>query len=216
MAKKGGKYAACLVGTPKWPGADDDPDFVTALNQVKRDILEPFDLTNEEEARKAELTLEQVKAGIEETIKRMDSLMGKAAEGLRLVAKGRRHAARYAAGYAEVRKLQAIINRYSSNAELLQEAYTQLFVDQAENEGITSITLDSGRGVSYTLEPYPSVVDKAAFRRWCIEDGLEESLSLHPSTTKALVKKRRLDGLPDPDGVTVFNKPQMRLGGDAE
>ena len=81
-----------------------------------------------------------------------------------------------------------------------------------DTEEISSIKLDSGRSISTWMEPYPQVTDAEAFRLWCIENGLERSLRLWPSTTASLVKQRLMDGKPEPPGITIYAKSVVRLG----
>lgn len=74
------------------------------------------------------------------------------------------------------------------------EAAEQLLLDRFDAEDIQSIKLDDGAMVSGQVEPYPGTTDKEAFRLWCIEQHLEKSMHLHPSTLTSLVKERLLSG----------------------
>lgn len=206
MAKKTGKYAAILPRLKAWPGAED-PSYVDAVAAVKQEFLEPEPYPP---------NIEDLRKTIDIRIDTISSQYEKLHASILDIACGRRHASAFAAAYAEVRKLEKQVASWKSDVEVMKEAITQLFVDQAENEGIHSITLDTGRGVSFTLEPYPTVKDREAFRQWCLGQGLESQLTLHPSTMASLVKRMLADGEPEPPGVEVFSKPKMRLGGDSD
>lgn len=89
------------------------------------------------------------------------------------------------------------------------QAFEQLLNDYYEVEGITSLKLDSGCSVRIQYEPYANVVDRQAFRQWCLSQGFEDQMQLHPSTTQALVKERLLDGENEPDGVKAYVKSKI-------
>ena len=74
-----------------------------------------------------------------------------------------------------------------------------------------TVRLLEGGSVSVQMEPHGKVTDKEAFRKWCIADGLENELQLWPSTMNAIVKKRVLEGLPEPDGVEAFSITKVIL-----
>ena len=74
-----------------------------------------------------------------------------------------------------------------------------------------AVRLPGGSSISIEKEPTGKVEDKEAFRKWCIADGLENSLQLWPSTMNAIVKKRCLDGLPEPDGIKIYSKIKVVL-----
>lgn len=95
-----------------------------------------------------------------------------------------------------------------SEINLRIEAVTQLMVAQFEVEGVSSIKMER-HSVSVQYEPYPKIEDKAAFRKWCVENGLEDSLQLHPSSMASITKERLLEGLNEPDGVKAYQKPYL-------
>lgn len=102
-------------------------------------------------------------------------------------------------------------------AELLSEcqkrmsAVEQLLVDQYQNEGTSSLTLDSGHKVAVQLEPYAQVQDREKFREWCVQEGLENLMVLPWATTNSLTKDRLVNGLSEPPGVTVYAKSKIVL-----
>lgn len=77
--------------------------------------------------------------------------------------------------------------------------------------GENSVKLADGGSVSVQREPTGKVIDKEAFRKWCIQDGLESQLQLWPSTMQSIVKKRCLDGDPEPDGIEIFTRTKVVL-----
>lgn len=233
MAKKGGKYAAITDKLPRYNGGPDS-SFTDVVKALKEEALMPGPtqpdyeqqqrFNNDIMAHGSRImrayantgTPDAARESVEAVMAACDALYQHADLKLIEMAQGRRHLASFAAGYVMVRRLKSQLALWTGHVNAVEEAYEQLFVDQAEVEGAMSVTLESGRGVGYHMEPYPTVEDPEAFRKWCIADGLENKLSLHPSTMTALVKQRLLDGLPEPDGVKTFSKPKLRLGGEAE
>lgn len=121
------------------------------------------------------------------------------------------YASRLAASYADIRRDKEDLKEELSEIEVDLEAHAQLMMDQFENEGITSQKLDDGQSVSVRYEPNAQVVDKEAFRLWCIKEGLEKQLQLHHSTTVSLVKERLLSGDPEPDGIRATARKKVSL-----
>ena len=114
--------------------------------------------------------------------------------------------------YVTIREEKEQKQRELSEVQVRLDAVEQLLVSTMDTEEISSIKLDSGRSISTWMEPYPQVTDAEAFRLWCIENGLERSLRLWPSTTASLVKQRLMDGKPEPPGITIYAKSVVRLG----
>jgi hypothetical protein len=127
------------------------------------------------------------------------------------LATARQHAAGFASAYAETRVLLDTIGDWKSSAQLLVDVYESLMLDAYEAEGVASMRLENGASVSTTQEPYGKVVDKEAFRVWCIANGYEQSLQLWPASMNAIVKERTLAGEAPPAGVEVFAKTLVRL-----
>lgn len=106
-----------------------------------------------------------------------------------------------ARAYREVRDELDRLDEATSRANLRLEAIKQMLVSQYEAEDIASVQLSDGATVRVQPEPYAQVKDKQAFRKWCIANGLEESLALPWLSTNSITKERLLAGLPEPDGV---------------
>jgi hypothetical protein len=104
----------------------------------------------------------------------------------------------------ELEDLLSVVNLDIAAAEqLLHEAY--------EHAGITSVKLDDGSSVRIQFEPVARIEDREAFRRWCLENGLEAQLMLPYQTTNSLVKERLLDGEPEPSGVKTYVRTKTVL-----
>jgi septal ring factor EnvC (AmiA/AmiB activator) len=90
-------------------------------------------------------------------------------------------------------------------------AVEQLIADSFEASGITQVRLDSGDTISTQIKPFARVADRAAFRAWCITNGLEDSLQLPWQSTNALVSDRLIDGLDEPDGIETYKQTTVVL-----
>jgi len=66
-----------------------------------------------------------------------------------------------------------------------------------------ALRLPDGSTVRVDQEPQARVMDKEAFRLWCIANGYERQLQLWPSTMNSVTKERLLAGDAQPDGVEV-------------
>lgn len=121
------------------------------------------------------------------------------------------HASAFARSYAEIRAEKDEADDVLSEINLRLEAVSQLMAEAFEVEGTTKLTLDTGQTVSTYYEPAGRVVDKEAFRLWCIENGLERSLQLWPSTMVSLLKERLLAGEDAPAGVEAHARRAIRL-----
>jgi hypothetical protein len=107
-------------------------------------------------------------------------------------------------------QLSIIQERLTAIEQILYESF-----DQGEDgwgdfgAGENTLRMKFGGSVSVQLEPVGKVLDKEAFRLWCIANGLENSLQLWPSTMNAIAKERCVKGEPNPDGIKVFFQPKI-------
>ena len=108
--------------------------------------------------------------------------------------------------FSKLRYEKEELEREMSLLDLQIEAIQQLGVEHYENEGTKSLTLDDGSVVRHHAEPYAKVEDREQFRRWCIKEGLERSLSLAWQTTNSLTKELLLKGEPAPPGIKATQK----------
>lgn len=197
MAKRPGKYAHVVNTLPKFPG--DDPERRELIERVKAEILAP---PNEDDPS----------VDIRPTIDNIERYIKIVMQAEKRAAAGKPYASEFARVYAELRMIRDRIGSWDSSVGLLIEAYQELMTEQLEVEGTTSLTLASGQTVSTFLEPYSQVFDKEVYRLWCIEEGLDRQMSLPWPTTNSLTKARLLAGEPEPPGVKLFVKTQVRLG----
>lgn len=114
--------------------------------------------------------------------------------------------------YASLRKEKADIEERLYSVGLRISAVEQLLMDsQAAADAEwgqygakdNAIRLASGDVIRIDREPQGKVVDKEAFRLWCIENGYERQLQLWPSRMNSICKERLKAGEPEPDGCDI-------------
>jgi hypothetical protein len=113
--------------------------------------------------------------------------------------------------YASIRLEKDAVMSVLAEVQIRLDAIEQILVDQYEAEGTTFLRLDDGVSVGVNFEPVAQVEDPEAFRLWCLANGYEKRMTLHPSTTQSVVKERLLEGEPEPDGVTSYARPKITL-----
>jgi len=113
--------------------------------------------------------------------------------------------------YCEARAEKERIAEIQYDNNLAIEAYSQLLIAAYETHDMHSITLTNGQSVATQVEPFASVKDKDAFRKWVIANHLEKLMSLPYQTMNALTKERLMAGEPEPDGVVVHLKTKVVL-----
>jgi len=114
------------------------------------------------------------------------------------------YASTFAHAYSVIRDDIKDIEGDLSAENLKLMAITQMLVEQFDVEGITSLKLDSGGSVRVQVEPYVKVEDRAALQKWCIDNGLLESLQLPWASLSSITKERLMDGEPEPAGTSVW------------
>ncbi len=105
-----------------------------------------------------------------------------------------------ASEYAALRREKDAIQEKLSDCQLRLDAVFQMMAEQFEVEGTTGLTLDDGDKVRIQPKIYASVVDPEAFRLWCLAQGLERKMMLHPQTAKSLINNMLLEGEAEPPG----------------
>lgn len=115
-------------------------------------------------------------------------------------------------------ELSIIQERLTAFEQLLYESHDHEEFGWGTHGGSDNmVTLPDGRKLQVLLEPVGKVLDKEAFRLWCIAEGLENSLQLWPTTTQALAKERAEKGQSSPDGVKIYFQPKIKyFKGDSE
>ncbi len=224
MASRPTKYAHVVKHLPKLE--DEEPGRLALLDRLREEILStqtPEDFNIEA----------QILSGLIAVQKQVEAVLtlGKRQVG------DKRSAAAFTSAYATTRIITDTLGDLKSAAQLLLDAYERLMTDQMEAEGMRSLHLESGASVTTFEEPCGKVVDKEAFRLWCVAPseicmtcgstadipahddhhpfkpggGYERLLQLWPSTMNSIVKERTLNAAPPPDGVEVYAKTTVRL-----
>lgn len=111
--------------------------------------------------------------------------------------------------WADLRYVKDDLEKKLKDVETQLDAFTQMMVDQYEVEGIDKLHLDTGEAPRVQYEPYASVEDSDAFRKWCLEHGYERSLQLPWQTRTSIAKEHLLNGEDLPPGLKVWNKPKI-------
>lgn len=128
---------------------------------------------------------------------------------LSLATRGQKYASSFAFGVRDARVIKDALEENLKSVNGFIEAFTELFINQIEVEGSTSIKLGDGATIRVQYEPYAAVADRDIFRNWCREQGLDREFQMHPSTIQSLVKQHLENNEPEPPGITVFNKPKI-------
>lgn len=120
--------------------------------------------------------------------------------------------------FVEVRKKRDALDVTWKQLNFELEVYTQLLVASQDRGdemwgqyGVNddAVRLATGDTIRLKSEPIGQVVDKEAFRQWCINNGYEKELHLWPSTMQSLAKERVLEGAPIPDGLSIYRKDSL-------
>jgi hypothetical protein len=194
------KYAAVTPKLPRFnPLSVMDKTYQDKVNTKVLEILQP-------PADEEQPSDERLQDELEMWVKGAMANLSEACQILTQMAKGRRQGVVFARVYNEIRAIRDAVDKRESDLHVLEDAYTQLMVDQFEVEGTTGLTLDTGEAIRIQYEPYAVVVDKDLFLSWCIEEGLQRSLALPWQTTNMLVKDRLLRGESDPPGIVAHTK----------
>ena len=123
----------------------------------------------------------------------------------------KQHASYLARIYADIRREKAEVEDELSDINARLAAIEGMMFEQFEVEGTQRLALSDGATVSIGYDISAKVLDKEAFRVWCVENGLEKALQLWPSTTTAMCKERLQQGLPDPAGVSSQARKKIRF-----
>jgi len=143
-----------------------------------------------------------------------------------------RDAVKLAEDYIFFRSKKEEINRTLYAINLMLAAYEQLLDDSQERQaagwgdyGVSdnSIKLATGALIRVQREPQAKILDKEAYRLWCINNEYERQMHLAWATTNSIVKERLVAGLPAPDGCEAnsftkvyYTKGDEQHGGQQE
>lgn len=121
--------------------------------------------------------------------------------------------------YATVRRQRDALKVQESALQLKLDAVVQLLID-SQDQGSdpawgaygakdNAIRLPNGDVFRLDKEPASTVVDPEAFRLWCLNNGYERVMHVHPGKRESIAAERMLAGDPAPDGITVgvWTKP---------
>jgi hypothetical protein len=129
-----------------------------------------------------------------------------------------RNAISLANEYAFLRARKTEIEKVLYDINLRLETYTQLLVESEDigaagwgDYGTKDNALRLPTGDQLRIDPdiFVKVIDKEAFRLWCISNGYERKLQLWPSTTASVAKERLIAGEPHPEGVEVTKRSKL-------
>lgn len=194
---RAGKYDHVTPNLKKWDGIE--PERRDIVEAVKVEILTSENST-EYPPELVQVNLDEA----EDSIKNVIDL-------LKTTTHGRRHASEFVRAYVACRGVKTKLQELLANVQLLLDAYEVLMIEHLQIEGTKSMRLDSGASVSVSDQPSAQIQDKEQFRLWCVEQGLERLMHLHPSTAQSLMKERLLAGEPEPPGVEMYAVTEVRL-----
>ncbi|MFI5222760.1 MAG: hypothetical protein ACHQX3_00720 [Nitrospirales bacterium] len=122
---------------------------------------------------------------------------------------GNRRASVLAERYSEVRMEKEAHDELLKEVELRMVAYGELMTEAYENEGVTSLGLESGDTIRVQYEPHAVCEDREATRLWAIKNGYERDLQLPWQTLNKITKDALLEGDNEPDGVIAYSRPKI-------
>jgi hypothetical protein len=119
--------------------------------------------------------------------------------------------------YNQVREEKEEIEAVLSDVALQLEAINQLVIERMQDQGLSSLKLAAGGSFIIADKPQVSTEDKSKVREWFKKNGLEEMLSVHPSTLTSFVSGILEDpidpttGNPKatPDGIKVYMRTTL-------
>lgn len=111
----------------------------------------------------------------------------------------------------EIRDEKSAAKKLLDGINLRLNAHEQILTDKFEESGITQVRLETGETISTQIKPYARIVNRLAFRQWCVENGYEEALALPWQVTNSLVADRLIEGLPEPAGIETFKQTNVVL-----
>lgn len=199
-----GKYDKVVVNLKDLPV--QDTTYQDKVEKVKQELTADTSYTPESLARMYREAREGLdpNAGLESIIEHLDGRQSTAEERTALIQLLGKDG------------LEALL--YECNLKI--EAVTQLLIKSEDDSEpgwgmygakANAVRLSDGTSISVQEEPSCKVENKDEFRKWCIREGLENSLQLWPSTMEAITRDRLVRGLPEPDGVTAYRRRKIVL-----
>lgn len=193
-----GKYTQILEGKAKWFGSDASQQ--EKVQEFRTELSAAF----EKRERSAELP-----KFVEYTDKYR--LAGEAIQALSdaMTFDEPPTPTRLAALYIEARTANEAVESLFKRSSRLLEAVEQMLSDAYDAEDVANLGLTSGDKIRIDKEPHLVVSDKEKFRKWCVENGLEQKLELHWGTANALLKERLSNGFTEMDGCEFRSKDKF-------
>ena len=125
-------------------------------------------------------------------------------------------ASHFAQQYASVRKEKDELKNKLSEVQVRLEAYTQLLIQQYEDEDISNLRLASGESVTTMPEPYCVIENRDEFRDWCINHGYQTLMTLPWQTANSELKDRLTRGENEMPGTRAYFRTKIRFSGSKE
>lgn len=120
--------------------------------------------------------------------------------------------------YVDLKRAKALKEQELATLDIELTALEQLMDKLFDDEQITKIELVDGASVSVSPEVTCSIVDHKAFRKWCVENGLESELKLNAQTAASLIKTRLLEAADEDDPAALLRAvpPGVKVGSRAK
>lgn len=193
-----GKYSHVIDKLPRYMG--EEPQYQKRIEATKDQVLASTRsaISDEQLAALVRALQNGLRQNVEPALKAFIEGAG-----------DKRWASQYALIYKYLRDVKEELEAQLSNVNLVIEAYGSLLDAQLEVEGTSGVPLDNGWSVRVQKEPYTKIVDKDAFRKWCIANGYENEMQIMWQTANGICKELLLEGEPNPDGTELYSKPKI-------
>jgi len=190
------KYESIVDKLPREFGTESH--FQEKVNEIKKQILESppdeKDLSSD---------------ALEDLVIEVTALQSVINDSLIKAVGGQPTAARLTQIWTDLRKMKDSFDEQEKVTNALLEAYKQILVDQCEEEGLATVKFRDGSGMRLQYEPNGRVVDREANRKWAMNTGLENLLSLPWQTVNSLTKQALLRGEDAPPGVEATTRVKV-------
>lgn len=108
-----------------------------------------------------------------------------------------------AATYSQRRNERDAAKKEASRIGVAVEAYERILIKRLEDKGLASIGLADGETFRLDDKPVATVVDPDAFIAWVKANGMENLLTMHANTRKAVATQRFEAGLTETPGLEL-------------
>lgn len=156
MARRPTKYAHVVGDLPQAPDSDS-PDRIALKQKLKEEIVAPWDPAR---VRPFLTVSELMRAG--------DQIVEELCAGLKNIPKGNKSIPAITKGYTIARLVKDNAAGWLASIQLLVDTYEMMMIGAMKDEKIRAIDVDGIGSVSISEEPQGKVVNKEAFRLWCM------------------------------------------------